>query len=222
MITGQTLVTLTMAILMASVAAVEIRKLRLAAWAYWIQSLLLCLILVACAWLTANTSLYLWAATCLLTKGIIIPWLLLHYIKRVPQIEYKPILGFALSVILLGLMMVALYRIFYRTIFIMAPVPAVLEGQVRSVLAGACVVFCLGLWTLLTRRDVIKTVIGLGLLENAVHLILLALAPQLKETTMIGILTNVVAAIFILLYLSADIYRLFGSTDSARLSELKR
>ncbi|HQG47350.1 MAG TPA: NADH-quinone oxidoreductase subunit K, partial [bacterium] len=195
MIAGQTLVTLTMAILMASVAAVEIRKLRIAAWAYLTQSLLICLLLITYAWLTANGSLYLWAATCLLTKGIIIPWLLLRYIKRVPQIEHKPLLGFALSVILLGLMMVALYRIFYRTIFIMAPVPALLETQVRSLLAGACVVFCLGLWTLLSRRDVIKTVIGLGLMENAVHLILLALAPQLKETTMIGILTNVVAAI---------------------------
>ncbi len=59
-------------------------------------------------------------------------------------------------------------------------------------------------------------------MENGVHLVLLALAPQLKETTMIGILTNVVAVVFILLYLSADIYRIFGTTDSARLSELKR
>ncbi|HNW58641.1 MAG TPA: NADH-quinone oxidoreductase subunit K [bacterium] len=222
MITGQTLVTLTITLLMAAVAAVEIRKLRIAAWAYLIQSLILCLILVVYAWLSTNASLYLWAATCLVSKGIVIPWLLLRYIRRVPQIEYRPMLGFALSVILLLVMMVALYRLFYGAIFLLAPVPHIAEVQVRSLMAGACVVFCLGLWTLLSRRDVIKTVIGLGMMENAVHLLLLALAPQLKETTMIGILTNVVAAVFILLYLSADIYRLFGSTDTARLSELKR
>jgi len=53
-------------------------------------------------------------------------------------------------------------------------------------------------------------------------MILLALAPQLRESTMIGILINAALAVFMLLYLGADIYRVFGTTDSAQLSELKR
>ncbi|HOC25981.1 MAG TPA: hypothetical protein PKJ13_11750, partial [bacterium] len=61
-----------------------------------------------------------------------------------------------------------------------------------------------------------------ALMENGVHLILLALAPQLRESTMIGILINAALAVFMLLYLGADIYRVFGTTDSALLSELKR
>jgi hydrogenase-4 component E len=93
---------------------------------------------------------------------------------------------------------------------------------VRSLLGGAFTIFSLGLWALLTRRDVVKTVLGLALMENGVHLVLLALAPQLSETTMIGILTNVAAAVLILLYISSNIYQVFGSTDSAKLSELKR
>ncbi len=60
------------------------------------------------------------------------------------------------------------------------------------------------------------------MLENGVHLVLLALTPQLKETTMIGILTNVVGVVLILLYLSTTIYQVFGSMDTVKLSELKR
>jgi hydrogenase-4 component E len=222
MITGQTLITLTMAILIASIAAVEIRQLRVASLAYLIHSIFLCLIVIAYAFLSENESLYLWAGSSFLIKVVIIPWLLMRFIRQVPQIEYKPIIGFVFSIILLSFMMIILYRVFRGTITLMAPTPEAQQEPVRSLLAGASTIFSLGIWTLLSRRDVIKTVIGIALMENGVHLILLALAPQLKETTMIGILTNVVAAVFILLYLSTDIYRIFGTTDSARLSELKR
>lgn len=222
MITGQTLISLTMAILLASVAAVEIRQLRLAAWAYLIHSIFLCLIIVAYAGLSRNESLYLWAASCLVIKVILIPWMLLRFIRRVPQAETRPYIGFVLSVILLSLLMVVLFKLFRGTILIFSPTTAAQQEPVRSLLAGASTIFIIGLWSLLTRRDVIKTVIGIAMMENGVHLILLALAPQLKETTMIGILTNVVAMVFILLYMSADIYRIYGSTDSTRLSELKR
>jgi len=222
MITEQTLVTLTLGILIASVAAVEIRNLRFAAQAYLIHSIFLCAIIIAYAYLNHNESLYLWAVTCVLTKVMIIPWLLLRYSKMVPQIEYKPIIGFVMSVVVLTLILVVFFKIFQNSITLLAPTEAAQRAPVRNLLAGACTVFVLGIWTLLSRRDVIKTVIGLALMENGVHMILLALTPQLKETTMIGILTNVVAVVFILLYLSADIYRIFGTTDSARLSELKR
>ncbi len=222
MINEQMLVTLTMAILITSVAAVEIRNLRLAAHAYLLHSLLLCAIIVSYAYITGNESLYLWAITCVLTKVIIIPWLLIRYSKMVPQNEYRPIVGFVMSVLALTVILIVFYKVFQTSITLWAPTEEAQRAPVRNLLAGSVTVFVLGIWTLLSRRDVIKTVIGVALMENGVHLILLALVPQLKETTMIGIVTNVVAVVFILLYLSADIYRIFGTTDSARLSELKR
>ncbi len=217
-----TLITLTLAVLITSIAAIEIRAMRTTSLAYLLHSIFLCAIIITYAMLNDNESLYLWAGTCFLTKVLLIPWLLFRFIKNVPPIEHKPIIGFALSVAILSLLMVVLFALFRKVIILMAPTITAQQEPVRSLLAGACTIFCLGLWGLLTRRDVVKTVIGLALLENGVHLVLLALAPQLKETTMIGILTNVVAVVFLLLYLSTQIYHVFGTTDSARLSELKR
>jgi hydrogenase-4 component E len=218
----QTLVTLTLAVLVASIAAIEIRNMRTTSLAYLLHSVFLCAIIITYAYVKDNPSLYLWAGTCFLTKIIIIPGLLFRFIRTVPPVEHKPIIGFVLSIVIVSTMMVVFFQLFRNMIVLMAATPESQQEPVRSLLAGACTIFSLGLWGLLTRRDVVKTVIGLALLENGVHLVLLALAPQLKETTMIGILTNVVAVVFLLLYLSTHIYRVFGTTDSARLSELKR
>lgn len=218
----QTLVSLTLAVLVASIAAIEIRNMRTTSLAYLVHSVLLCAIIITYAYVKDNPSLYLWAGTCFLTKIIIIPGLLFRFIRTVPPVEHKPIIGFVLSIVIVSILMVVFYQMFRNIIVLMAPTQESQQEPVRSLLAGACTIFSLGLWGLLTRRDVVKTVIGLALLENGVHLVLLALAPQLKETTMIGILTNVVAVVFLLLYLSTHIYRVFGTTDSVRLSELKR
>jgi len=137
-------------------------------------------------------------------------------------VEQKPIIGFGLSLTIVISLIVIFFQIFRKYVFLLAPTDLAQSENVRNLLAGAFTIFSLGLWSLLTRRDALKTVIGLALLENGVHLVLLALTPQLRETTMIGILTNVVAVVFLLLYISTSIYQVFGSTDTVRLSELKR
>lgn len=218
----QILVTFSLAILITSIAAVEIRNLRTASLAYLFHSIFLLAIIISYAYLNNNPSLYLWAVTCFITKVVIIPYMLFRFVKQVSQKEHRPIIGFALSIVIVSSLMIVFYQVFRQVISLLAPTEAAQAEPIRSLLAGAFTIFCMGLWALLTRRDVLKTVIGLALLENGVHLVLLALTPQLKETTMIGILTNVVAVVFLLLYLSANIYQIFGTTDSVRLSELKR
>ena len=169
-----------------------------------------------------NPTLYLWAGSCFITKIVIIPTMLLRFVKRVPQIEFQPVIGFGLSLLIVSVLVVVFFKLFQTSVDLLAPTEAVTVEPFRSLLALAFTIFSLGIWALLTRRDAIKTVIGLALLENGVHLVLLALAPQIPETTMIGILTNVVLVVFILLYLSAGIYEVFGTTDTLKLSELKR
>lgn len=216
------LVTLTLGILITSVVAVELRNLRSTTFFYLFHSILLFSIITAYAYLFKNKSLYLWSATCFLTKIVVIPTLLFQFAKRFPSKEHRPVLGHGVSVLAIGTLAVVFFRLFRTYSYLLAPNEAAHLEPVRSLLAGAFTVFGLGLWALLTRRDVVKTVLGLALMENGVHLVLLALAPQLSETSMIGILTNVAAAVLILLYISSNIYQVFGSTDSARLSELKR
>jgi hydrogenase-4 component E len=220
--TEQTLVTLTLAILITSIGAVEIRNLRSTTFAYLLHSIFLCAIIISYAYVKNNPTLYLWSVTCFITKVVIIPYMLFRFLKTVPKEEFRPLIGFGLSLTIVSILLVVFFQVFKKYIFLLAPTEAAQQEPVRSLLAGAFTIFALGVWALLTRRDVLKTVIGLALLENGVHLVLLALTPQLPETTMIGILTNVVAVVFLLLYLSSGVYQLFGSTDTVKLSELKR
>ena len=220
--TEQTLVTLTLAILITSIAAVEIRNLRTTAFAYLLHSIFLCGIILSYAYIKDNESLYLWAISCFVTKVTIIPYMLFRFSKQVPPREHQPIIGSGLSIAIVSTLMIIFFQLFKKYIFLLAPTESAQIEPVRSLLAGAFTIFSLGLWALLVRRDALKTVIGIALLENGVHLVLLALTPQLRETTMIGILTNVVAVVFLLLYLSTSIYQVFGFTDTVKLSELKR
>lgn len=218
---GNILVTFSLAILITSTIAVELRNLRATSWAYWFHSVFLCSIIVATAYVNKNESLYLWGITCFITKINIIPIMLFRYVKRVPQQEFRPPMGHGISLLVITILLVTFYKLFQNYLYLLAPTRIAEQEPARSLLAGAFTIFCLGIWALLTRRDVIKTIIALALLENGVHLVLLALSPQLKETTMIGILTNVVAVVFLMLYLSTNIYQVFGSTDTFKLSELK-
>lgn len=219
---GQTLINLSLGILIASLGAVEIRNLRTTSLAYLVHSIFLCAIITSYAYLMKNPTLYLWSGTCFLTKIVIIPYMLLRFIRRLPQIEFRAVIGFGPSLVIISVLVIIFFKLFQTSVDFLAPTETAKNEPFRSLLALAFTILCLGLWALLTRRDVVKTVIGLALLENGVHLVLLALAPQLPETTMIGILTNVVAAVFILLYLSTGIYQVFGTTDTLKLSELKR
>ena len=90
----------------------------------------------------------------------------------------------------------------------------------RTNLAVAFTIFVLGIYAILTRRDAIKTVIGLCLLENGVHLSLVSLAPAMKETALAGIATEVVVTVYLLLYIIGGIREKFGTTDTSKLSEL--
>jgi len=64
-------------------------------------------------------------------------------------------------------------------------------------------------------------VIGLCLLENGVHLSLVSLAPALPETALFGVATEVVVTVFLLLYVIVGVRKVFGSTDTFELRELR-
>lgn len=219
---GEIVVSLIVAHLIASIAAVEFRNLRLSTFALCIQSIFLSCIFAAFVYVGKNPSLYLWCISCVITKVIIIPWLLLIYIRRLPnQEEVKPIIGVRVNLAILCASLVILYRFIHTNIEFIAPTPQATVEPARSCLTIAFIIFALGVYVLVARRDAIKMVIGLCLLENGAHLSLVTLAPTLPETTIIGIATNVVVAAYLLLYLTGGIYKQLGTTDTLELSRLK-
>jgi len=80
----------------------------------------------------------------------------------------------------------------------------------------------LGLYVCVARRDLVKVIIGVVLLENGAHLALISLVPARPETAILGIVTNVVLSAWLLLYFGQVTYKVLGTTDTLKLSELKR
>ena len=211
--------TLSLTMLITSVAAVEMRRLRFSAVAYLCQALLIVGLLLSFA--PVNKALYWWAATALVTKVILTPWFLFRAIPAADDHELRPVIGFGPSVIITALLMLGFFHLTHGRVALLAPTEMGQLGVFRTSLAVASTVFALGLYAVLTRRDAIKTVIGLCLLENGVHLSLVSLAPGLPETALFGVATEVVVTVFLLLYVIGGVRQEFGSTDTFKLRELR-
>jgi hydrogenase-4 component E len=211
---------LSMIMVITSVAVVEVRALRVAAGAYAIQALLMVALLAGYA--RGNHALYWWAGTAFITKAILTPWFLFRYIGKGEDRELKPLIGFAPSVGIASLLMVAFFRLTHSQFSVLAPMEVARAEVFRTNLAVASTVFALGIYAVLTRRDALKTVMGLCLLENGVHLSLVSLAPELPETALFGVATEVVVTVFLLLYVIAGVRAEFGTTDTLQLKELQR
>jgi hydrogenase-4 component E len=203
--------------ILTSFAAVESRDLRRATLAYLAQAAIICGLLVAYS--TWNKALLYWAATALATKVILVPFFLWRSTAGTRQ-EEKPIIGFRISAVLSIAMLVAMYKLTHAHAELFINIKGELAQVAQTNLAVAFTVISLGLYAILTRRDAIKTVIGLCLLENGVHLSLVSLAPTIKETALAGIATEVVVTVYLLLYIIGGIREKFGTTDTFRLSDL--
>jgi len=211
--------TLSMLLVITSVATVETRRLRLAVTAYSVQALLIVALLAAFA--GANPTLYWWAGTAFVTKAMLTPYLLFRALPAHGERELRPLIGFGPSVAVAAALMLAFYRLTHANVALLAPSPLAGEEVFRTNLAVASTVFALGLYCVLTRRDAVKTVVGLCLLENGVHLSLVSLAPGLPETALFGIASEVVVSVYLLLYVIGGVRQAFGTTDTFALRELQ-
>jgi len=216
-VTSNMIHALCLLMILTSFAAVEARNLRHATVAYVGQALLISALLLAYG--TQNEALLYWAATALVTKAVLIPWLLWRSTAGAEQ-ETKPVIGFGPSAVLLIALLVAMYRFTHAHAGLFVSADPQLAAIAETNLAVAFTVFALGLYAILTRRDAVKTVIGLCLLENGVHLSLVSLAPTIKETALAGIATEVVVTVYLLLYIIGGIRQKFGTTDTSKLTEL--
>jgi len=205
--------TVSLSLIITSYLVIELRNLRHSAYAYILQALLMCTLFVIFA--RQNPGLYYWALTAFVTKVVIIPYLLLRYIRRTTDQEFPPLIGYLGSIILVSIIILILFRVTHQYIEFLAPTPSATKEPFRTNLAVSLTIFILGLYCILSRRDAIKTVHGL------LHLSLVSLAPLLRETALIGIVTDVVVAAYLLLYIIFGVFEKFGSTDTFQLKGLR-
>lgn len=211
-----------LAMVVTSLLAVELTRLRAAAYAYLAQALLLVAIFFSFAVATNNEWLYVWGLVALVTKATLIPYLIFAYLRRTGVVEErKPLVPFAPSVAIACVLMVTFYKVVHTHVHFLAPTEIATGEPYRSNLAVALTIFTLGLYGMVSRRDAIKSVLALCLLENGVHLSLVSLAPFMPEMPIIGIVTEVFVAVWMLLYVIGGIRQQFDSTDATALSELR-
>jgi hydrogenase-4 component E len=212
--------TLSLSIVVTTIAVIEFRNLKYSAYAYCLQALLMCSIFIVFA-SKGNPHIYLWALFAFITKVVIIPFLLLRYIKKTTIREIKPPIGYLPSIIISCIIMIIFYNITHVNANFIAPNVEATKEPFRTILAVSFTIFVLGLYCILIRRDAIKTVHGLCILENGVHLSLVSLAPTLPETAIVGVVTDVVIAVYLILYVIYGVYREFGTTDTYQLKNLR-
>jgi len=208
--------------IVTSLLAVEWRMLPEAIHTYQVQSVLIALIFALYAYSSGNHALYYWSGTALVSKGIVIPWLLRRYVIRVHSKETPPLFSILPSQVLgIAAAMLAFAWAYNHHADLVLLSSKLAEEPYRMNTAVAAAVLMIGFYALLTRRDAFKIVIGLCLLENGVHMGLISLAPDIPETALIGVVTDVVVSVLMLLYIVNGIYRTAGSLDTSHIAQLR-
>ena len=148
-------------------------------------------------------------------KSIVIPSMLSRAMRDVAiHREVEPVVGFVPS-LLLGGLGTGLSLVFARTL------PLGRE-QVASLLVPAALATAFtGFLLLATRRKAITQVVGYLALENGVFVMGLTLVEAMPLLVEIGVLLDLVVAIFVMGIIIEHISREFSSIDTTRLTSLK-
>lgn len=86
-------------------------------------------------------------------------------------------------------------------------------GSVRS--------FSLGLLCIVSQRNILRQIFGYCLMENGSHLVLALLARRAPELVEIGIATDAIFAVIVMVLLARKIWRTHGTLDVNNLTALK-
>ncbi len=211
--------TLALTLVLTSFVAVEARALRRALAAYMAQALVLVAIIACFA--GSHPALWVWAAVALATKFGLISWMLARALRAGDARECPPFAGPLASGLVVGALAVTVYQLVHVHAGFLAPTPLATAEPYRTNVAVALTLLFVGIYAVVTRRDALKVVLGVCLMENGAHLSLVSLAPGMRETVLIGVVTDVVLAVFLLLRLARGVQERLGTRDTTRLSALR-
>jgi len=155
------------------------------------------------------------AATAILIKGLLIPGLL-HRALRDAAIrrEIEPFISFLTSLVL-GAIATGGAVLFANHL------PLAPEHQGSLLVPSSMATVLTGFLIMSTRRKAITQVVGYLVLENGVYIMGLTLHEAMPSLVEVGILLDLLVAIFVIGIVINHINREFGSLDVARLDTLK-
>jgi len=202
-------------LIVTSLLVIEVKQPRWSAIVYGLQSLILVSIFVVLAYAMKADELYLWAASAFVMKVVLVPWILYTALSRVGDTE-KPrnALGLTLSFVLAAVA-IGISFIVVNQIKLQAAEPF------KPALAVSMAHFFFGELCILTQRNLFKQVLGFCLMENGSHLTLALLAFHAPELVEIGIATDALFGVIVMVVLGNQIYRNLHTLDTSDLRTLK-
>jgi len=202
-------------LILTSLLVIEVRRPRWSALMYSLQSIVLVGIFLVLAYATGAEQLYLWAATAFVTKAILVPWILYRALTQVGDPE-KPrsVIGVTGSFLFAAVALAVSYTV-------VSQIQLEAAEPFKPALAVSMAHFFFGELCILTQRNLFKQVLGFCLMENGSHLSLALLAHNAPELVEIGIATDAVFGVVIMVVLGYQIYKTLDTLDTADLSTLK-
>lgn len=201
-------------LIITSLLVIETKTLRQSAIQYAIQSFVLVLIfLVLASTMEGAESLYLWAASAFVTKALLVPYILARAEKSMegqPASVVKP----WPSIILAGISLIVAFVVINQLQLRIA-------AQFKPALAVSIAHFFFGQLCILTQKNMLKQVLGFCLMENGSHLTLALLAYNAPELVEVGIATDAVFGVIIMVILLVQINRSLHTLDVTELKSLK-
>jgi hydrogenase-4 component E len=207
--------TLSGLLLLTSLLVIETKKPRQSAVLYSFQSLILVAIFAALAMLMGAPQLYLWAGSAFITKAVLVPLILYIALSKVnSDTSSASSISTPILVILAALAVVVSYTV-------VSQIRLQSAANFMPALAISVAHFFFGQLCIVTQRNIFKQILGFCLMENGSHLTLALLAYRAPELVEVGIATDAVFAVIILVLLARQIYARLHTLDSAELTVLK-
>jgi len=203
-------------VLVLDLFALASSRLRAGIRAVAAQGVLLALLPVALAGgETEARHVAILALGALVVKGVGIPWLLARATREsTVSRETAPLVGF-LPTLVLGAFGVA------AAIWFTADLPLPVPGKHPLLVPTALGTVWCGLLLIVTRRKAVGQVLGFVVLENGVFVLGLLLSDVMPALVEVGVLLDLLAAVFVMGLVMFDIQRAFSSLDTEKLASLR-
>jgi hydrogenase-4 component E len=215
MVNANLINTLSGLLLLTSLLVIETKKPRQSVIFYSLQSMILVLIFAVLAALMNAPQLYLWAASAFVTKAVLVPLILYRALSRVDENTTSlSTVSTPVSVLLVAVAVVVSFTVVSQIELKAAVVfiPALAISVAHFFFGQICIV---------THRNLFKQILGFCLMENGSHLTLALLAFRAPELVEVGVATDAVFAVIVLVLLAGQIYKRLHTLDSTELTTLK-
>ncbi|WP_308560995.1 hydrogenase 4 membrane subunit [uncultured Klebsiella sp.] len=201
--------------MLTSLLVISVKSHRLSCIFYAIQSLVLVSIFVTLSRVFAAEQLLMWSIGAFITKVVMVPLIMGFAMRKLTTINTQPALFGPAIMALLAALIVLLCA------FVVQPVNLPMAVDLKPALAVALGHFLLGLLCIVSQRNILRQIFGYCLMENGSHLVLALLAWRAPELVEIGIATDAIFAVIVMVLLARKIGRVHGTLDVNNLTALK-